>query len=154
MKGRPLIDITCGVQIQGPIARAGGSIRYAEAILAAGGLPVYVPPMAQDAALALLERLDGLLVTGGGDLDPGTYGEKPLKQVSYVEPARDETELALAREAMRTGMATLGICRGLQVINVAAGGTLIQDLPTQRRSDVRHQQTAARFQSTHSVALA
>lgn len=152
-EGRPLIGITCGVSTVGFVPRAAGGMRYAEAIQAAGGTPVFVPPMTPAAAAGLLSRLDGLLLAGGGDIDPMLYGERPVRQVAQVEPARDATELLLAREAIKAGMPVLGVCRGLQVINVALGGTLIQDLPTQRRSDIRHAQQAPRHQSTHTVTL-
>lgn len=150
---RPLIGVTCGVMGGTTAPKAGVGLRYTEAIEAAGGLPVLIPPVNRLTLEHLLPHLHGIVLTGGGDVDPRAYGEEPVPQVTNVEPARDETELALAREALRRRIPVLGVCRGLQVINVAAGGTLIQHLTPQRRTDVRHNQTAPRSQPTHRVTL-
>lgn len=150
---RPLIGVTCGVREQNGHLRAGVSMSYIEAVQAAGGVPILVPPLEPDALAVLFSRLDGLLLTGGGDIDPELYGERPSRYVANVVPERDDTELALVGAAMESGMPLLGVCRGLQVINVAAGGTLVQDIPTQARSDIRHSQTQPRWQGTHPVTL-
>jgi putative glutamine amidotransferase len=100
---------------------------YAAQVAAAGGLPVLLPPAAGiEAALA---RLDGLILSGGGDLDPARYGADRHPETGSVRPARDAAELALFTAAADRGLPVLGICRGLQVINAARGGTLHQHLP-------------------------
>ncbi len=99
---------------------------YVEAVLGAGGLPLVLPTMAPDDAEEVLSGLDALLLTGGGDVDPARYGEQPVPEVYGVDPARDDWELALVRAADRHPI--LGVCRGAQLLNVAAGGTLIQHL--------------------------
>ena len=100
---------------------------YAAQVAAAGGLPVLLPPAAGiEAALA---RLDGLILSGGGDLDPARYGADRHAKTGSVRPARDAAELALFTAAADRGLPVLGICRGLQVINAARGGTLHQHLP-------------------------
>lgn len=100
---------------------------YAAQVAAAGGLPVLLPPAAGiEAALA---RLDGLILSGGGDLDPARYGADRHAETGSVRPARDVAELALFEAAADRGLPVLGICRGLQVINAARGGTLHQHLP-------------------------
>lgn len=100
---------------------------YAQAVIAAGGLPVWIPIDTDPADV--IERLDGLVMTGGTDIDPARYGAERSEHVLEVVPARDEHELATLDAASARGLPTLGICRGLQAINVHAGGTLHQHLP-------------------------
>jgi len=112
---------------------------YAQAIASAGGLPVFLPPALPEGTLrGIFERLDGLLFTGGGDLDPSTYGITTTAPLMGVDPERDRLELALARWALQDGKPMLGICRGQQVLNVAAGGTLIPDIPSLRPGSLAH----------------
>ncbi|GMA57683.1 gamma-glutamyl-gamma-aminobutyrate hydrolase [Alicyclobacillus sacchari] len=108
-----------------------------------------------DAAVlgALAERLDGLLLTGGDDVDPNLYGEEPQIGLGALEPARDRIELALIHMMRAQRKPILGICRGMQVLNVALGGTLYQDLPRQWKGKLQHSQKAARGEATHSVRL-
>jgi putative glutamine amidotransferase len=101
--------------------------RYCDIVTAAGGLPVLLPPI--DGVAGVLPRLDGLVLSGGGDIDPARYGAVRDKACGPANPARDEAELELYRGALTAGLPLLGICRGLQVINVALGGTLHQHLP-------------------------
>lgn len=103
---------------------------YVRAIKAAGALPVVLAHSDPADVPALLERFDGLLIPGGGDIDPATYGETPNAGTLYgIRPEADLFEVALVREAAKSNLPFLGICRGLQVLNVAFGGTLHQDLP-------------------------
>jgi putative glutamine amidotransferase len=101
--------------------------RYADMVAKAGGLPVLLPPMSGIGAL--LSRLDGLVLSGGGDIDPARYGAARNPAAGPANPARDSAELELGRHALAGGTPVLGICRGLQVINVVLGGTLHQHLP-------------------------
>jgi len=103
---------------------------YTDSVLRAGGIPVILPPIANDDVTTLVNRLDGIVFTGGGDMDPGRYGEAPHPEVRKVNTTRDEFEIALVREAKARRLPVLAICRGLQVVNVALGGTLIQDIPS------------------------
>ncbi|MEA2009223.1 MAG: gamma-glutamyl-gamma-aminobutyrate hydrolase family protein, partial [Actinomycetota bacterium] len=103
---------------------------YTDSVLRAGGIPVILPPIANDDVTTLVDRLDGIVFTGGGDMDPGRYGEKTHPEVRKVNAARDEFELHLVHEAKERRLPVLAICRGLQVVNVALGGTLIQDIPS------------------------
>lgn len=125
----PLIGITVGASLASD-GQEYAQLRttYIQAIEAAGGLPVLVPPLVDSSALnALLERLDGLLLPGGADVDPAEYGE-PMSGSEPPNPALDALELSAARWAAERDLPTLGICRGQQVINVALGGSLIQDM--------------------------
>ncbi|HET7559855.1 MAG TPA: gamma-glutamyl-gamma-aminobutyrate hydrolase family protein, partial [Limnochordia bacterium] len=101
---------------------------YVDAVRRAGGLPVLLPPGEPDLG-ALLSRLDGLILTGGGDIDPARYGGERHPTIYSLDAERDEQECALVRRVVAEGLPTLGICRGSQVINVALGGSLIEHLP-------------------------
>ncbi len=126
---RPLIGITCGGLSGGEIPRYGVNQKYVAAIQAAGADAVLLPP---GTSPAILELIDGLLLPGGGDVDPGRYGAEPEPETAGVDPERDELEIALIELAVRRAMPVLGICRGIQVINVARGGTLRQYLDGHR----------------------
>jgi putative glutamine amidotransferase len=110
---------------------------YIDAIQAAGGLALMLPPdpRALEHPDELLDVLDGLILAGGADIDPATYGEAPHPATKGTWPERDEFEVALARRALERDIPLLGICRGMQLMNVARGGTLIQHLP----DDVGHE---------------
>jgi putative glutamine amidotransferase len=99
---------------------------YSDLVRRAGGAPVLLLP--GPGAAAAVGRLDALVLTGGGDLDPARYGAQPHPATSRVSPRRDASELELLAAALGAGLPVLGICRGLQVLNVARGGTLVQDL--------------------------
>jgi putative glutamine amidotransferase len=120
---------------------------YAEQVAAAGGIPVLLPPLPSVAAAA--GRLDGLLLTGGGDIDPGTYGAQPHPRTSRVSVPRDAAELELLDAATAEGLPVLGVCRGMQLLNVARGGTLRQHLP----NDAGHTPAPGTFGS-HPVRVA
>jgi putative glutamine amidotransferase len=121
---------------------------YTDAVVAAGGAPVVLPT---DAALAetYLDRIDALVLAGGGDVDPAGYGAEPHSRTGGVNPLRDASELTLLRGALDRRLPVLGICRGLQLLNVVRGGTLHQHLPEVVGSDV-HAVAPATW-STHGV---
>ena len=102
----------------------------------------------------VLEEIDGLLLTGGGDIDPVLYGDDRHPTVEDAEPGRDEFEIDLARRAMSGDLPLLAICRGVQVMNVAAGGTLIQDIPSQVDSTLSHTIVEPKSAEAHDVAIA
>ena len=110
---------------------------YIKAVRKAGGVPVLLPPIdAELDAATFVERVDGLVMTGGGDVDPQSYGAVPDPLTSRVDPVRDERDIALCRVAVERDLPTLAICRGSQVLNVALGGTLVQHLDG--HSDIAH----------------
>jgi gamma-glutamyl-gamma-aminobutyrate hydrolase PuuD len=100
---------------------------YVRQVERAGGQPVILPPAGEPATL--VGRLDGLILAGGGDIDPARYAADPHQTTSYIRKFRDEAEFALVRAALEAELPFLGICRGLQVLNVALGGTLHQHVP-------------------------
>jgi putative glutamine amidotransferase len=100
--------------------------------------PVIIPPAPKDALAAICSHLDGLLLTGGGDLDPATYGEARQLYCGAPDPERDALELTLTKMALERDLPIFGICRGMQTLNVACGGTLYQDLLIERPSEILH----------------
>ncbi len=136
------------------IDRTGVNESYVARVAAAGGLPLIVSPAIGPARAAeALEGADGLLLSGGADIDPAHYGAEPSPALGRVEPSRDDFELALLAAARARQLPILAICRGLQLVNVAAGGTLYQDLPTERPGPVRHEQAGPRQARTHAVRV-
>lgn len=127
---------------------------YFDGLLAAGALPVMLPLTADAAALAQLAALcGGFLFTGGQDVQPSLYKEEALPLTGEVCPARDAMETALLRLALAQDKPVLGICRGIQFLNAALGGTLWQDLPAQHPSDVVHHQAPPYDAPAHTVTL-
>lgn len=123
---------------------------YVDRVAAAGGLPVLLPSV-PDAA-EVLDRLDGLVIAGGGDVDPARYRTEAHPRTGYVRPERDTAELALIERALDMRMPVLGICRGLQVLNVLRGGTLVQHLPDRLGGDESHAPAPGTY-GRHPVAL-
>lgn len=112
-------------------------VEYVDAVQRAGGLPLLIPPLAELAG-RYLEHVDGLVLAGGGDIDPSCYGGTPHATLYGVDAERDRMELALAREASTRRMPILAICRGMQILNVALGGTLVEHLPDVAGERVAH----------------
>jgi len=153
---RPLIGLTTTLRQDIPgIMLAGLRQTYIQAVVDAGGLPVLIPPGPQDVLYATFARLDGLLLPGGWDVAPAEYGELPHPKLGKIEPERDALELALCRRALAEGKPMLGICRGIQVMNVAAGGTLYQDIPSQYATTICHatDQNMPRGHIVHDVLV-
>jgi putative glutamine amidotransferase len=129
---RPIIGITTSaaeISIEGePLHVRYAPTMYDDAVLAAGGLPVHLPILPPGHIDELLNLVDGIILSGGGDLDPTLYGAQPERDLVDVESARDGAERELLQAATDSRTPVLGICRGLQIINVAFGGTLVQDL--------------------------
>lgn len=128
---------------------------YYQSIILAGGAPVLVPATTDLSVLTtIVEGIDGLLLTGGGDISPDLLGEEPVPSLEDVDPIRDAYELRLIRLAYQHGLPILGICRGHQLINVAFGGTLYQDLPSQYpKPALLHSQKEARGVVTQAITL-
>jgi len=154
----PLIGVSCGtsaLDIHAQTQQDRLNQAYSLALAAAGAIPVILPNL-PDPVLgeALLERLDGLLVSGGADVAPALYGEEILNETVKIDAARDTFEIPLLRAAVRQDLPLLAICRGIQVLNVALGGSLYQDIPAQVETETCHSQMAARHVATHAVRVA
>ncbi len=148
---RPRIGLTVGRErIDGRVFDAVPQ-EYARAVVGAGGLPLVLPPLPPDAASDVADQLDGVLLTGGGDLEPSRYGADRRPETDLVDPERDASELALVAAARARGLPILGICRGAQLLNVAYGGTLHQHLDGSPA--LQHQQGPRRNEAVHTVDL-
>ncbi|GAC1435975.1 MAG: gamma-glutamyl-gamma-aminobutyrate hydrolase family protein [Thermoanaerobaculia bacterium] len=136
---KPVIGIGSDVQITpGKRDRAFAYTTYIESLRKAGAIPVVIPPQPENAA-DLVQELDGILLAGGDDCDPAAYGEERHPSVDPVmDPRRQSNDLTLARAAREYGIPTLGICLGLQVMNVASGGSLMQDIHSEMQTDIEH----------------
>jgi putative glutamine amidotransferase len=151
---RPRIAVSGVLRHWQDACRAGVNAAYVSAVTRAGGVPLIVSQLMGDASAArALEACHGLLLTGGEDVDPSHYGAEPAAALGSVDPERDGFELALFAAARAASLPILGICRGIQLINVALGGTLYQDLPTERPGSVDHNPNVARTDRTHHVRL-
>lgn len=126
---------------------------YRAALESHGAAVVVLPPQPREQTVAILRRLDGLVLPGGADLDPSHFGEQPHPKLGEVDPVRDEHELFVARWAAENGLATLGVCRGAQVGAVALGGSLYQDLASAGFTQIAHEQTSRAPALWHEVEL-
>jgi putative glutamine amidotransferase len=157
---RPIIAATVyrkSIPQRRPIDVYGLMPSYTEAISKAGGIPLLVPlGLSEDDLLAILERADGVLLPGGGDIDPIAYKAQRHPAVYGLDPERDQTEIFMARAAVARGKPFLAICRGIQVLNIALGGTLWQDIPSQIAGALDHNASAERPRSylAHTVEVA
>ena len=128
------------------------NFEYFAAILDNGGIPVMLPIEASEAVWdEYLDRVDGILFTGGQDVNPVLYKQTPMETTLYVCPERDALEYGLCKKAIAKNKVILGICRGEQLLNVACGGTLYQDLPTYHPSSIAHRQTTPNHLPSHDV---
>lgn len=152
-----LVSSDCDSGTNGKVAVG---VDYVKAIYRAGGIPLLAAPAfgcadPANAAREMLSCVGGLLLTGGDDVDPRLYGKShPHPKIGAINPARDEFEMALAIAALELDIPILGICRGAQILNVAAGGGLIQDIPGCVDGAHAHRVSAPRWHPTHCVRLA
>jgi putative glutamine amidotransferase len=126
---------------------------YTKSIQRNGGIPILLPPLYDSDNEKLYEIVDGVLFTGGPDVDPILYGEQPIPKQGSIEPMRDDFEFKLANIALKGHKPFFGICRGLQVLNAVAGGTLIQDIGSQVKDPLKHRQETRAWYGTHHVRL-
>src|SRR5260221_4113893 len=154
---KPLIGITCGA-----ITRNTGELcygvmpAYTRSVALAGGLPLLIAPnVDNDVLRELCERVDAVLLTGGGDVDPELYGMTDDGLVTSINPDRDRSEIEITRWAAGDNKPLLGICRGVQVVNVALGGTLYRDIPSEYQTDFDHELSSkiARDHAAHDIQI-
>lgn len=151
MPSVPLIGISVGRLPSGNRVIDGADRNYSRAVQLAGGAPVLLPATAEADVATLMDRVDGLLLSGGGDVDPANYGAAPSAATGGVDPDRDAAEFGLLEAALSRGLPVLGICRGCQVINVALGGTLHQHLPD--LTSIQHLHREPRDLISHTVSV-
>ena len=147
----PLIGISCSH----PGRSSSTQMTYTESVIQAGGTPILISITTDSLVLTdIANRLDGIILIGGGDIHPSYFNESPIEQLGEVDSLRDVYDMALIRLATRRNIPMFGICRGEQLINVAFGGTLYQDIPTQHPdTTVCHQQQEPSSIPTHTVHL-
>jgi putative glutamine amidotransferase len=146
------VAVTAGIRPDGDTSRVRLTAAYVTALESAGLIPLIVPPLSSDrAAAAVLDSVSGLVLTGGEDVDPARYGESRHEKVRSVNAARDATEASLVVEAKARGIPVLAICRGIQILNVALGGTLVQDISSQCDTDIAHDEDGPRDSRSHEV---
>ena len=147
----PFVVVTATTELIRGAPRVRVNEAYTDALASVGLLPVVLPPMDPSLASAALNDVAGLVLTGGEDMDPRLFGEQPHPAAGEPHAARDAYELALARTAASLRIPTLAICRGAQIMNVALGGSLIQDLPSQQPSAIDHSPAGKRAERVHRV---
>ena len=152
---RPVIGITAYITDQdlgsGPVGVHVVPDDYVKAVWDAGGLPLALPVVPGEASLSFVDLVDGLLLTGGGDVDPAFYGATHTAPLQDVDPRRDVIESALVRGSIERTLPLLAVCRGVQMLNVALGGTLIPDLPTAGWAS--HDQDSPSGEAQHEVSI-
>lgn len=145
-----------GVSANHSTSSATAPLTYVNAIKNSGGVPLVIPMTTDTTQInAILNTITGLVMTGGADVNPlKFYGEEPHPRMGEITPERDDFDYMLIKMAIKKGIPVLGICRGMQMLNVALGGTLIQDIPSQvKGSMVDHRQEAPSSEATHSITI-
>jgi putative glutamine amidotransferase len=148
----PIIGVTSSLKDERLITVADDNIY---AIEQAGGIPVILPNLSPPESIDYIaQKIDGLLLTGGGDIDPTLFGEEPHKNLGSITPSRDEFEIHIIRKMLEQNKPILGICRGCQILNIAAGGDMYQDIYTQHDYELlQHSQRAPRSHTSHFVKI-
>lgn len=154
MRPRIAVTTTLGTGGRHRLPQARLNVQYLTAVEEPGATALLLSPAHAEESLAeVMDLAHGLLLTGGEDVSPARYGQEPHPELGYTLPARDDVELAALAEALRRGMPVLAICRGLQLLNVAMGGTLFQDLPSQRPGPLVHEQEAPVGHHWHALSV-
>jgi putative glutamine amidotransferase len=157
MTDRPMIGITTRAILvrAGQKERPGDSVPrgYVRGVEESGGIPILLPTVDPSLAPRILDRIDGLILAGGEDVHPRLYGEEPVVEIDAVDERRDHFEIALVRAARERDLPTFGVCRGIQVMNVALGGTLYQDIPSATGSRTSHTQKSVEDCLWHRIEV-
>ena len=150
---KPVIGLTCSTMNEREtkgVRRYSCPEPYVRRVEEAGGVPILLPTADPSRVPELLALVHGVILIGGDDVDPTLFGEKPHRKLGPVDRLRDEFEIAIARRAVDDGLPAFGICRGCQVMNVALGGTLIQDIPSEVSDSLPH---SGRYDATHEAVV-
>ncbi len=148
----PLIGITCGHQWQ-ERERYFVNVGYVQNILSSGGTPILIPYMEKHKLMEIMDLIDGLLIPGGIDIDPSLFGQDPHPNCGLIDPIWDELEGHVISTALSRDLPLLAICRGCQILNVVAGGDLIQDISSQVSPAIKHMQQAQKWHATHEIKI-
>ena len=149
---QPIIGIICGLDTDNQNYNLGR--KYVDAIIEEAGLPILIP-VGNDVVTidSIMKLCDGLMFVGGSDVDPWYFSQEPQFPTKKIDPERDNFEIELIKSALRELKPLLGICRGMQVINIAAGGDIYQDLSGQKKGVFIHEQNAPRWHPTHKIKI-
>ncbi|MEH7225937.1 gamma-glutamyl-gamma-aminobutyrate hydrolase family protein [Bacillus sp. JJ1566] len=146
---KPIIGVTSHVELD---SKHTLSNDYIQAVIQAGGIPVILPIGIDEDVSQLANKIDGLLLTGGGDIDPTLFGEEPHPKLGTISPGRDHLEPAIIKEMLAANKPILAICRGIQILNIALGGDMYQDIYSQHETQLlQHSQRATRHHLAHFV---
>lgn len=147
----PLVGLTSRIDRTKTDSRIVLRTGYTDSICAAGGIPWILPVLPEDQYPEWLELLDALILTGGEDVNPLLFGQQPQSKLGRVDTERDYFELSLARQWLRTGKPLLAICRGIQLLQIAAGGVILQDIASAVPQAIRHEQKGNRRDPAHTL---
>lgn len=154
LKGRFILKPTIGVSTNLKDHVLSVSTDYLDGITSFGGLPIVLPNLNDEDVQSIALLLDGLLLTGGGDVDPTLFFEEPIPHLGNVSPERDNFEIALTQAMLKLNKPILGICRGIQILNIAAGGNIYQDIYSQfDKPLLQHAQLAPRHHASHFIQI-
>ncbi|MFB5198470.1 gamma-glutamyl-gamma-aminobutyrate hydrolase family protein [Neobacillus sp. KR4-4] len=155
MNKKPVIGIT-GAYVKHNEYMEGVYVHhdYHKSVAANGGIPVILPYINPEMAIETIALCDGIILSGGEDVDPKLFGQDPHPHLGPTTPERDVAEIAMVKFALENNIPILAICRGVQILNVALGGTLIQDIPSQVKEPIQHNQKIDRSRETHWVTIA
>jgi putative glutamine amidotransferase len=153
MSFSPFVIVTATTETIRGRSRVRVNEAYTDALSSVGLVPVILAPTDPGVAAGALREIAGLVLTGGEDLDPRRFGEEPHPATGEPHQPRDVYEIALARAAFEQRVPTFAICRGIQVMNVALGGSLVQDIPSQRQTTIDHDQSQLRHDRVHAIEI-
>lgn len=151
-KQQPMIGLVCGHQKENP-DRYYVNNAYIQAVIKAGGTPILIPYQPKEQLFQIIRGLAGLLLPGGVDIDPNRYGQSPAVKCGEIDPFWDELDFLAVGFALDQKLPILAICRGIQVLNVALGGSLVQDISSQISEPIKHTQEAPRWYATHDIVI-
>lgn len=154
MRKQPIIGITAGyLKIDDTMEGVYVHHDYHRSIVACGGIPIVIPTTNPEIAIHQIDLCDGVIVSGGEDVDPIFYQSEPHQHLGFTNPDRDKFEIAVIQHVLEHKKPLLAICRGIQILNVALGGTLIQDIPSQLQDALQHTQRVPRGRDSHWVSV-
>jgi putative glutamine amidotransferase len=154
MRKQPIIGITAGyLKFDDTMEGVYVHHDYHRSIVACGGIPIVIPTTNPELAKHQIDLCDGVIVSGGEDVDPIFYQSEPHQHLGFTNPERDEFEIAVIQHVLEHKKPLLAICRGIQILNVALGGTLIQDISSQLQNALQHTQRVPRGRDSHWVSI-
>ncbi len=153
MRNKPVIGITSSVVDHNGIPSVHLHEKYILSVIEAGGIPLVIPLGTKEMTSVWISKCDGIILSGGEDVDPYSYGSDPAPGLRKTIRQRDTTEISMIKEACKVKKPIFAICRGIAMLNAALGGTVVQDIETDIKEPIKHYQTAARPNATHDITI-